>query len=72
MPVFIHVVGTYEGSIYPPQSASVIEELNEALKTIQSKNARIIDVKIDSCPDREGGINRTYLILYEAENKLTI
>jgi len=72
MPVFVHVVGAYEGGIYPPQSARTIEALDEALKTLQSKNARIIDVKIDSCADREGGISRTYLIIYEAENKLII
>jgi hypothetical protein len=72
MPVFVHIIGAYEGGIYPPESVEVIEDLHEALKTIQSKNARIIDIKIDSCSDREGGISRTYLILYEAENMLMI
>ena len=41
------------------------EVINEALKKLQEKYAKIIDVKLSTCSDETGTVIGTYLIFYE-------
>jgi hypothetical protein len=46
-----------------------LSALNKTLESLQKDNAKIIDVKLSTCCNKEGKIIRTYLIAYEAEKR---
>ena len=65
MPVFALVVEYVRDPMMPIEN----EGLNEKLRTLQGKGAKILDVKLSSC--HEVGLIVTYLITYEANKQLT-
>ena len=67
MSVYVYVIGTRDSSFRPPDDSNI--EVNNALKTLQDKNARIVDVKLSTCSEGENVVTRTYVIIYEADKK---
>jgi hypothetical protein len=49
------------------------DELNRVLETLQRMGGKIIDVKVDASFNEScSKVHRVYLVLYEAQEKITI
>jgi hypothetical protein len=73
MPIFAHLLEMINSEGEVIVRGGDTDELNHVLETLQNKGARIVDVKIDasfneSCSE----VHRVYLVLYEAQEKITI
>jgi hypothetical protein len=72
MPIFVHLLEMINSEGEVMVRGGDTDELNRVLETLQNKGGRIIDVKIDasfneSCSE----VHRVYLVLYEAQEKIT-